>query len=206
MRTLLNVILRRRVHFAGRSAAILTLLLIGIGPACAQIPFIGEITLVPYNFAMRGYAECNGQLLPISQNTALFSLLGTTYGGDGRITFALPDLRDRVPIHAGQGPGLSLYVLGQMGGESSHSLTIAEMPAHGHLLSVFDQDGSSSVPLYNFPAKNAAGFPAFSTVEDTVMSAAALGMAGGGQPHNNLQPYLGLKFVIALQGVFPSRP
>jgi len=182
------------------------LLLAAKAPAAAQSPFIGEIDLVPYNFAMQGYAECNGQLLPISQNTALFSLLGTTYGGDGRTTFALPDLRDRTPIHAGQGPGLSMYVPGQMGGESKHTLTVQEMPAHNHFIAVSGGDGTSDSPVNQIPAVNGAGFPSYGAGQNVVMPPAIMNPTGGGQPHNNLQPYLGLKYVIALQGIYPSRP
>jgi microcystin-dependent protein len=172
----------------------------------AQEVYLGEIVLVPYNFAMNGYAECNGQLLPISQNTALFSLLGTMYGGDGRSTFALPDLRDRLPICQGQGPGLSNYDLGQTGGEMDHALTIPEMPVHSHLLYVDGNDGTSDTPAGGFPAVNTAGISAYSlTSNGATLHPSAIGTTGSGQPHNNLQPFLGLRYVIAMTGIYPPR-
>ena len=174
-------------------------------PARAQTPFLGEIDLVPYNFSPTGWADCNGQLLPIASNTALFSLLGTMYGGDGRSNFALPDLRDRVPLAAGQGPGLSDYVQGEVGGEYQHTLTVAEMPAHSHFLKADTALGSSSRPSGMLMARNGAGIPSYRGGLNQTMSPAAIGVTGGSQPHNNLQPYLGLKYIIAIQGIFPSR-
>ncbi len=166
---------------------------------------LGEIYLVPYNFSPVGFADCNGQLLSISQNTALFSLLGTTYGGDGKSTFALPDLRDRVPVGVGQGPGLSIYSEGQTGGEYSHTLTISEMPAHTHAVMADTGQAVSASPIGNVPGRNTAGVPIYARLPNAPGSEVAVGTAGGGQPHNNLQPYLGLKYIIALQGVYPSR-
>ena len=168
-------------------------------------PYLGEIMLVSWNFPPKGWAFCQGQLLPINQNQALFALLGTTYGGDGRVTFALPDLRDRVPIHFGQGQGLSPRTLGERSGESFHTLALGELPTHAHALQVFSGSGSAVSPTGNYPARNAAGYPQYGSVADVAMSSSAIGSAGGGQAHANLQPYLGLKFCIALQGVFPSQ-
>ena len=177
---------------------------------CADVSsaqaILGEILLVPYNFTPAGYAECNGQLLPISQNTALFSLLGTTYGGDGRTTFALPDLRDRVPVGAGQGPGLSMYVQGQTGGEASHALTLAEMPLHTHTLFADSGEGTSAHPEALTFARIPERVPVYAGSPTATAAPNAIGTTGGGATHNNLQPYLGLKYVIALQGVYPPRP
>jgi microcystin-dependent protein len=161
-------------------------------------PFIAEIRIVSFNFAPRGWALCNGQLLQINQNQALFSLLGTMYGGDGRTTFALPDLRGRVPVHVGAG-----FVQGEKAGEEAHTLISSEMPAHTHLVSA-----SSGAPNQGSPAGNewAALNGGYSTVApDATLNPSAIGAIGGSQPHTNLQPYLVLNYVIALQGIFPSR-
>ena len=168
-------------------------------------PFLGEIMMFAGNFAPRGWALCNGQLLPIAQNTALFSLLGTTYGGNGQTTFALPDLRGRAPIHVGQGPGLSDRVLGQYGGEETHTLTWNEMPNHSHPAYAHAENGTSDTPTGLLPARNPAGVPQYAAGADVTMSPEAIGNAGGGQPHDNMQPYLVINFCIALQGVFPSQ-
>jgi microcystin-dependent protein len=162
-------------------------------------PFIGEIKLVSFNFAPRGWAFCNGQLLPISQNQALFSILGTTYGGDGITTFALPNLQGRMPIH--DGPS---NVLGQSGGEAAHTLTTAEIPLHNHpanAQTVASNPGST--PASSVWATSNASM--FGTSSDTTLNATTVANAGGGQPHENQAPYLVLTFVIALQGIFPSR-
>jgi microcystin-dependent protein len=168
-------------------------------------PLIGQLALVPYNFAPRGWASCNGQILSIAQNTALFSLLGTTYGGDGQVTFALPDLRGRVPIHFGQGPGRSDYTLGQVGGEEATTLTIAQMPAHAHAALADPGVGSSDSPGGNLPARNGAGVPQYGSGTGASLSTGAIGISGGSQPHNNIQPYLTLHWIIALEGIYPSR-
>jgi microcystin-dependent protein len=162
-------------------------------------PFIGEIRMVGFNFAPRGWATCDGQLLPINQNTALFSLLGTFYGGDGRTTFGLPDLRGRVAVHRGTGPGLSSYQIGGKGGVETQALTIGNLPAHDH-----DIRGSSGAQTTNRTtgAYQADG-NSYSTSEDTTMGATA--SAGSGLAFDNRQPYLVTNYVIALQGVFPSR-
>ncbi|HTI72649.1 MAG TPA: tail fiber protein [Candidatus Limnocylindria bacterium] len=162
-------------------------------------PFLGEIKMVPYNFAPKGWAGCDGQLMPINQNQALFSLLGTTYGGDGRVTFALPDLRGSVPIHA-----TDTYPLGQSGGETSHTLLVSEIPAHTHTLGAVRSDANLRNPSGNLLAFTEED--TYSQVGDLVaMHPASIGRAGAGAQHTNMQPYLVVNFVIALQGIFPSR-
>ena len=171
-------------------------------------PFVAEIRVFPFNFPPKGWAWCNGQLLPISQNTALFSLLGTTYGGDGKSTFALPDLQGRSAMHPGQGPGLSLYDLGEVGGVETVSLLQSEMPAHAHSLKgTFENAGQGTLAADVVPAKSIGGnlYQTNTGANLVAMSLSALAIAGGGQPHNNMQPYLTLFFCIALQGVFPPR-
>ncbi len=173
-------------------------------------PFVAEIRIFPFNFPPNGWAWCDGQLLPLSQNTALFSLLGTTYGGDGKSTFALPDLQGRAAMHPGQGPGLSLHDLGEIGGSESVTLLQSEMPAHTHALlassAAADEEGlknptnaaPGAVPPVNALYGPLSGNPA-------PLAPQALAPAGGGAPRNNLQPYLTFYFCIALQGVFPPR-
>ena len=170
-------------------------------------PFIGQIYIVGFNFAPRGFATCDGQLLPIAQNTALFSLLGTIYGGNGQVTFALPDLRGRFPTHQGQGPGLSDYSIGQVAGEENHTLMANEMPLHSHGMVATTAAGNSQSPANHILATDGAGgtAPYSSGVANTGMAANMIGASGGSQPHNNLPPYLCLNFVIALQGIYPSR-
>lgn len=167
-------------------------------------PFVAEIRIFPFNFAPSGWAFCNGQLMPISQNTALFSLLGVTYGGDGKSTFALPDLRGSASMHPGQGPGLSLYDLGQIGGSETVTLLQSEIPTHSHQVQVINDSGFSSEPTGNVAARNT--FYNNSVPVSVAMSPSALAPAGGNQPHNNMMPYLTLNFNIALQGIFPTRP
>jgi len=170
-------------------------------------PFLAQIMIFAGNFAPRGWAFCDGQILPIAQNTALFSLLGTTYGGNGQTTFALPDLRGRMAVHPGQGPGLSSYDLGQVGGFESHTLLVTEMPAHSHTLAATTTDGNSQTPDGTLLAKDTlGGTTGYSTAApNSNMAAASIGPAGAGAAHNNLPPFLCLTYVIALQGVFPSR-
>ena len=171
-------------------------------------PFLAEIRIFPFNFAPKGWAFCDGQLLPLSQNTALFSLLGTTYGGDGRSTFALPNMQGNAPMHPGQGPGLSLHDLGETGGSDTVTLLESEMPGHAHTLRAHDLDQadhqvpSPSTSLAQSANGNAylGGSPALTPLADVAVTP-----AGGDQPHNNLQPYLTLNFCIALQGVYPPR-
>ncbi len=171
-------------------------------------PFVAEIRIFPFNFAPRGWAFCNGQLLSISQNTALFSLLGTTYGGNGQSNFALPDIQGRVVMGNGQGPGLSLRDLGEPGGSDTESLTNAEMPSHGHTENCL---GSPPPSVGTTPAATAGlgmsnGGAVYAAGANLgAMNAAVIGTAGNGQPHNNLQPYLTLNFNLALQGVYPPR-
>jgi microcystin-dependent protein len=169
-------------------------------------PFVAEIRIFPFNFAPKGWAWCNGQLLPISQNTALFSLLGTTYGGDGKSTFALPDLEGRAPMHPGQGPGLSLHDLGETGGSETVTLLEAEIPVHTHTVRASNQTADIQEPTVNATvakASSATPFAASGTL--AMMAAESLAPAGGDQPHNNMMPYLTFYFCIALQGVFPPR-
>src|SRR6266478_1785053 len=166
-------------------------------------PFVAEIRIFPFNFAPKGWAFCNGQLLPLSQNTALFSLLGTTYGGDGKSNFALPNLEGSAPIHAGQGPGLSLYDLGQSGGSETVTLLTSELPAHPHALVGFGGPANRTNPIGNSLARASAGtpyIPGAGPVPPLVgMAVQSLPPAGGDQPHNNMMPYLTLYFNIALQ-------
>ena len=168
-------------------------------------PFIAEIRIFAGNFAPRGWAFCEGQLLPISQNTALFSLIGTTYGGDGRSTTALPNLQGRAPMHPGHGPGLSLYRLGQQGGTESVTLTEAELPGHSHTVRGVAFPGNSTDPAGGAIAQANDGSNLYGSAPDSGMDANAVDMAGGSAPHNNVQPFLTLNFIIALQGVFPPR-
>lgn len=167
-------------------------------------PFVAEIRIFPFNFAPKGWAWCDGQLLPLSQNTALFSLLGTTYGGNGKSNFALPDLQGRAPMHPGQGPGLSLHDLGETGGSETVSLLESEIPSHNHGLRATNDSGLQSTPVGAVVGRASAynDNPGGNFVGMTVN---ALAPAGGDQPHNNMQPYLTFYFCIALQGVFPPR-
>ena len=170
-------------------------------------PFVAEIRIFPFNFAPKGWAWCDGQLLPLSQNTALFSLLGTTYGGNGKSNFALPDLQGRAPMHPGQGPGLSLHDLGETGGSETVSLLESEIPAHNHFVRAVGEDpGDLQAPAPNRAlARSGSGFAYISGPQNVFMAPETLAPAGGDQPHNNLQPYLTFYFCIALQGVFPPR-
>jgi len=169
-------------------------------------PFVAEIRIFPFNFAPQGWAWCDGQLLPLSQNTALFSLLGTTYGGNGKSNFALPDLQGRAPMHPGQGPGLSLHDLGETGGSETVTLLESEIPSHSHALMARMEDASTPAPAGNHLAR-VPGDQMYQTNPGSLvqMSDNALPPAGGDAPHNNLQPYLTFYFCIALQGIFPPR-
>ena len=225
-----------------RAAGAMVILLAGLAsPAAAQEPFIGEIRWVGFNFAPRGWADCNGQLLPIAQNTALFSLLGTTYGGNGQTTFALPDMRGRVSVHVGMGPGLSNRDLGEVGGAEAHSLSVNEMPAHNHPLGTHSHTipalpvglGASSAAatgvdpagnvlaaatvtgngnpkvtkIYNSgPANVSLGVGGATEPSTTGDATGNTAVAGGSQPHSIMQPFLAVRCIIALEGIFPSRP
>jgi microcystin-dependent protein len=168
-------------------------------------PFVGEIRMFAFSFAPVGWALCAGQLLPISQNTALFSLLGTTYGGDGKSTFALPDLTARVPIQPGQGPGLSLRDLGEIGGTAETSLSIAELPAHTHPVNCNTANGNRQAPSGNYWAQNVGPSLEYSGSGAVPMADGAVVGGGGNVAHENRQPFLTLNFCIALQGVYPPR-
>ena len=176
-------------------------------------PFVAEIRIFGFNFAPTGWAQCNGQLMPISQNTALFSLLGTTYGGDGKSTFALPNLQGSAPVHPGQGPGLSLYDLGQQGGSETITLLTSEMPLHAHFLNAVNSNAVVADPTAANLAKGkystgtVSGAVAYYTTQapNVEMNPLAVGISGSSFPHNNNMPYLVLNFCIALQGVFPPR-
>jgi len=169
--------------------------------------FVGALMLVPYNFAPTGFAFCNGQLMPISQNTALFSLLGTFYGGDGKSTFALPDLQGAHAIGAGQGSGLSLYDLGQQGGTENVTLLQSEIPVHTHTYSSAKTQSTLNSPTGNALAKQTGNDKIFSsTLTPTIlMNPTAIGVTGANFPHNNMMPFQALNWIIALQGVFPPR-
>lgn len=172
-------------------------------------PFVAEIRIFPFNFAPTGWATCDGQLLPISQNTALFALLGTTYGGDGKSTFALPDLQGNAAMHPGQGQGLSLRDLGEMGGSETVTLLTSEMPVHTHSKSGRPTGAvpPQPSPVGLAPARsNSRPYSPTDAVSNGEMNATATLPTGGSLPHNNMMPYLTLNFCIALQGVFPQRP
>lgn len=166
-------------------------------------PFIGQISMFGGNFAPRNWAFCNGQLLSIAQNSALFSLLGTTYGGNGTTTFALPDLRGRTPIHAGQGPGLSNRVLGESSGSENVTLIVSQMPSHTH--AVTPGASSSAATSENPSGQVPAAGGAYDSAANATLQGVTSGATGGSQPHTNMPPYLVINYIIALQGIFPSR-
>lgn len=169
-------------------------------------PFLGQIAFVPYTFAPRGWADCDGQLLSIAQNSALFSLLGTTYGGDGQTTFALPDMRGRSLVDDGQGPGLQNYVLGERAGQENVTLNISQIPSHNHGIQAVTDEGNESSPTGNVPANTKTLDKEYSSsTPNTSMKNTMVGNTGGSQPHENRPPYLVMKCIIALQGIYPSR-
>lgn len=172
-------------------------------------PFIGEIRIVPFNFAPQGWADCNGQMLAINQNQALFSLLGTNYGGNGTTTFGLPDLRGRFPMHEGTGPGLSWHTLGERAGTETHTLLPTQMPAHNHTAALLASggEGDRSDPSGAYPARAEEPLQPYAGSTSTSMGAGGVqvGLAGNSQPVSHMPPYLCLRFIIALQGIFPSR-
>jgi microcystin-dependent protein len=167
-------------------------------------PFIAEIKLFAFNFPARGYALCQGQIMSIAQNTALFSLVGTTYGGNGQTTFALPDLRGRVPIGQGQGPGLPSYTMGETGGTPTTTLLSTNLPMHTHSLNCSTGAATSTSPSGNYIAATEEN-PSYSPSPGGNMNAQSIGVAGGSQPFSIMQPYLAMNYSIALQGIFPSR-
>ena len=168
-------------------------------------PFVAEIRIFPFNFAPKGWAFCDGQLMPLSQNTALFSLLGTTYGGNGKSNFALPNLQGRAPMQPGQGPGLSLHDLGETAGSESVTLLDSEIPAHSHSVTVSQADGIARFPNDELLATGIGVGMYAAPANIKQASANILSASGGDQPHNNMMPYLTFNFCIALQGVFPPR-
>lgn len=172
-------------------------------------PFIAEIRIFPYSFAPRGWAYCDGQLLPIAQNTALFSLIGTTYGGDGRTTLGLPNMMDRAPMHPGRGPGLTSRKLGQRGGTTTVDLTAAQIPDHTHEMAVTKNPATSSNPEWLYPSRHMDDMKGFvyknNPTLDTQFSYGTIATTGGSQGHENMQPCLTVAFCIALVGLYPSR-
>jgi microcystin-dependent protein len=171
----------------------------------AQSPYVGQIMMVGFNFAPPGWLFCNGQLLPISQYEVLFNLIGTTYGGDGQTTFALPDLRGRVPVHQGNGGTGSNYTLGQSFGVEQVTLNVNQLPSHQHVVDpgASQSEPTSDRPDHNYPSSG--GYYAGTTDSGAPMGAPTVAAAGGGQPHSNIQPFLGINFIIAYAGVFPSQ-
>jgi microcystin-dependent protein len=167
-------------------------------------PYVGEIRMWGGNFAPVGWAFCDGAPLPIDQYTALFQLIGTTYGGDGQTTFNLPDLRGRAPVHQGQGPGLSNYIIGQAGGVESVTLTTQQIPTHTHALTATTATGTQANPGGNLLANSQGPQPYIQENPDGVLNAQAMGSAGGSQPHDNLQPFLGINFILSLEGIYPT--
>lgn len=181
-----------------------TLCLPHLTHADASQPFVGEISCGGWNFCPNGWAECAGQLLPIAENDVLFNLIGTTYGGDGQTTFALPNIQGRTMVHQGQGPGLTSRVIGEAGGVETVTLTTSQMPIHNHPVAAHTGTEKSASPT-NRIAGNAAASIYTSSAADTTLGAAVVGTTGGAQPHNNLQPYLASKCCISLFGIFPSQ-
>ena len=169
-------------------------------------PFLGEIRTFAGNFAPAGWALCQGQVLPIAENDALFSLIGTTYGGDGVSNFALPNIASRIPLHQGNGPGLSPRVIGEAGGSETVTLTAGQLAAHNHAAVCSNTTANSASPVNSYWSTDSGGNTrAYSTTSGSTMAALAIGITGGGQPHNNVQPYLVINYIIALEGIYPSR-
>jgi len=168
-------------------------------------PFVGEIRMFAGNFAPQGWALCDGQLLAISQNDALFSLFGTIYGGDGRTTFGLPDLRGRVPVHKGQGPGLSNRPIGQKAGAENVTVTVNQLPSHGHPMQATEEPADSAHPGGNLAARSTTMDLYINAGQNANLAPTAIAATGGSQPHSNLMPYLCVNFIVALFGIYPSR-
>ena len=187
------------------------LFLFGMVMCCTEIsaqiePYIGQIMFVPYTFAPKGWRDCDGSLLPITQNQALFALLGITYGGNGQTTFALPDMRGRLVIDDGNGANLSTYQLGQVGGQESVTLAVSQIPAHNHGVTATNSDGNANSPANAFPANTKALDKEYSNAaSDSTLKEDALSTAGASLPHSNMMPTTALKCVIATQGIFPPR-
>ena len=201
-----------RRHFLGRAlAALATGAWFGrvVRPEPAEggsfdSPYTGEIRMFAGWYAPAGWAFCDGQLLSVDDFSGLYSLIGTTYGGDGVVTFALPDLRGRAPIHYGLGPGLSNRTQGEAGGNESVTLTVSQIPAHSHVAGAGSANGTSDSPAGLAPARSAAGVPQYGTTANATFASGALLATGGSQPHDNHQPYVGINFIICLDGTFPS--
>jgi len=191
-----------------KNLIIIGLILLSLKSFAQSTPFLGQIAYVTFGYAPKGWAECNGQTLPINQNVALFSLLGTTYGGNGTTTFMLPNIQGRVILGNGQGFGLPNYSQGDIGGEENHTLTLNEMPAHNHSLLAVKANGNTSDPSLGVPADTKTLDKEYSTdlSSPALMKNDMLNNTGGSQPHPNIQPYITFKCIIALQGIYPSRP
>lgn len=174
-------------------------------PQGGSDPFLGSIMMVGFNFAPIGWLLCNGQLVSIADNDALYSLIGTNFGGDGITTFGLPDLRGRIPIHQGQGPGTSNYVIGQMAGTETVTLTVNQIPSHNHSLLASTASGSAGSPAGDYIAVNADGITSYSGSATGNLNAGSIQSQGGNQPHNNMQPYLVVNFCIAMNGIYPTQ-
>lgn len=187
------------------SLTILAFTLFSTSAVKASEPFIGQIQFFPYNFTPRNWSFCNGQLLPISQHTALFSLIGTIYGGDGRTTVALPNMQGRSPVHAGRGPGLTSRRMGERGGTEQVTLTSLQIPAHNHSLRATNNRGNQTNPGAHTLAKDGRDKTYSNTAPNTLMHSSAITSTGGGQAHNNMPPFLAVNCNIALQGTYPSR-
>lgn len=169
-------------------------------------PYLGQIAIFPYNFEPRGWALCDGRLMSIAQNTALFSLLGTTYGGDGKTTFALPDLRGRVIVGIGNGPGLTPKTLGEISGTETNTLLVSNLPPHNHTINAVSSEGTQNLPTGNLPADTKTLDKEYSNATaNTTMNPTMVGFTGSSTPVNNMQPYTSIGYYIALQGIFPSR-
>lgn len=170
------------------------------------MPYVGEVRLTAFSFAPSGWALCDGQILSIAQNIGLFQVIGTTYGGNGVSTFALPDLRGRTPVGVGEGPGLTNRDAGDAGGTEAHTLSANELPVHTHLMGASGANGTTDRPDGNVPARNPAAVPQYAPAAsaDANLAANAVGNAGGSQPHNNMQPYIVVNYIICLQGMYPS--
>lgn len=173
-------------------------------PSAGIDPYIGEIAIFAFNYAPQGYAFCNGQLLSTTSYNSLFTILGTTYGGNGTTNFAVPDFRGKAPVSFGTGTGLSTYNLGDMAGVESVALSLSELPAHNHSLNIYSGEGSTTTDSGNYVAQYGEGIKSFSNSSDTSMNSNAIGSAGGSQAHTNMQPYLALNYCIALQGIYPT--